>query len=762
MSTNSIGGGQIGRSVPRLEAREKVTGRAEYTHLMRLPGMLHGKIFRSTVAHGRIKSIDTSAAKKIPGVYRVITAEDVVKVIPNPYYGPAFHDQPILAMEKVRFVGEPVAVVLAADPHVAEAATHAIVAEYEEMQAVYDEVEAMTAPVYVHDELKPAGSFADLKHLKGQKNTNLALNAKLRRGDVDKAFAEAAHVFEHEFRTQKCLHVPFEPFCSIADYKESGLTIHSGAQGPSFVRSEIARLLNWPENRVRIKVPYLGGGYGGKLYIKLEALVTACSMIARRPVKIALTMEEQFYQITKHPSTVRIKTGVDKTGRITARKCEVFWNGGAYADIGPRVTHKSGFTAGGPYDIDNVWIDSYAMYTNMTPAGALRGFGMPQLVFAHESHTDMMARALDIDPVEFRRKNVLQNGRPQATGTILKDAPLEAILDHVAERLRWKEKFDRGSATLKRGRGIAFALKACVSPTTSVAIINVGADGSPTLYISTVDMGQGSDTGMAQIAGEVLNVPAESVRVVARDTDVTPYDMGTLGSRSLFHMGHAVRLAAEDARSKIDALRREVGEPEGSNTPVSGLFIKKYGMKAGNIVGTGSYRPDYVAPDHETGLSPEITPFWMVAATGAEVEVDTETGRIRIAKLVNAVDCGTLVNPRIVETQISGAALMQLGFTLFEKMNLDAGQVTNASLADYKIPGIADVPPMINEAIDAYQHNAPFGAKGVGESATLSLSPAVANALDDACGVRLMELPLTPEAVLRALREKAGTPLEAE
>src|SRR6202167_1903799 len=465
MSTNPIGGGQIGRSVPRLEAREKVTGRAEYTHLMRLPGMLHGKIFRSTVAHGRIKSIDTSAAKKMPGVYRVITADDVVKVIPNPYYGPAFHDQPILAMDKVRFVGEPVAVVLAADPHVADAAVQAITAEYEELEPIYDEVEAMTSSIHVHDELKPAGSFADLKDLKGIKDTNLALQAKTRRGDVDKVFAEAQHVFEHEFRTQRCLHVPFEPFASIADYKDSGLTIYSGAQGPSFVRSEIARLLGWPENKVRIKVPYLGGGYGGKLYIKLEALVTACSMIARRPVKIALTMEEQFYQITKHPSTVRIKTGVDNNGRITARKCEVFWNGGAYADIGPRVTHKSGFTAAGPYDIDNVWIDSYAMYTHMTPAGALRGFGMPQLTFAHERHTDMMPRPLAIAPVESRRRSVLRDGRPQATGTILKDAPLEAVLEHVADRLHWNATFDRGSGTIKRGRGLAFALKACVSPT---------------------------------------------------------------------------------------------------------------------------------------------------------------------------------------------------------------------------------------------------------------------------------------------------------
>ncbi len=761
MSTNKMGGGQIGRSVPRLEARDKVTGRAEYTHLMRLPGMLHGKVFRSTLPHGRIKSIDASAAQKMPGVFRVVTAADVIKVIPNPYYGPAFHDQPILAIDKVRFVGEPVAVVLAADPHVAEAATQTIVAEYEEMEPVFDEVEAMTASSYVHEELKPAGTFADLKHLKGQKNTNLALNAKLRRGDIDKAFAAAAHVFEHEYRTQKVLHVPLEPFASIADAKDSSITIYTGSQGPSFVRAEVARLLDWPENRVRIKVPYLGGGFGGKLYIKLEALVAACSLVARRPVKIALTMEEQFYQITRHPSTVRIKTGVDKTGRITARKCEVFWNGGAYADVGPRVTHKSGFTAAGPYDIDNVWIDSYAMYTNMTPAGALRGFGMPQLTFAYESDSDMVARKLKIDPVEFRRKNVLRDGRPQATGTIMKDAPIESILEHLADRLRWNQPFDRGSGMLKRGRGLAIALKACVSPTTSVAIVNISADGSPTLYISTVDMGQGSDTGMAQIVGEVLNVPAELVRVIARDTDVTPYDMGTLGSRSLFHMGHAARLAAEDARAKIEELRREVGEPEGSNTPISGLFIKKYGMKAGNIVGSGSYRPAHVEPDHETGLSPQITPFWMVGGAGAEVEVDTETGRVRILEMVNVVDCGTKVNPRIVETQISGAALMQLGFTMSEKMNYDSGQVTNASLADYKITGIGDLPAvMINEAIDAYQHNAPFGAKGVGESATLALSPAIANAIDDAVGVRLSELPLTPEAVYRALRAREGRPLE--
>jgi CO/xanthine dehydrogenase Mo-binding subunit len=754
-------GGQVGRSLPRLEAREKVTGRAEYTHNLRLPGMLYGKVVRSTIAHGRIESIDTVAAKSVRGVYRVVTAQDVIKVIPHPYYGPAFHDQPILAIGKVHYVGEPIAVVLADDPHVAENAAALIVAEYEELPAVYDEVEAAQNKILVHDELKPAGTFADLKHLKGVKGTNVALDYQLRRGDVEKAFAQAAHVFEHEFRTQKVLHLPFEPFVSIADYKGDRLTLYTASQGPSFVRIEIARLLGWPENRVRVKVPFLGGGYGGKLYIKLEALVTALSMIARRPVKVALPMEEVFYTITRHPMTFRIKSGIDQNGCITARRCEVFWNGGAYADIGPRVAQKSGFTASGPYDIENVSIDSYALYTNQPPAGALRGFGVPQLVWAYESHTDMMARALEIDPLEFRRRNILREGGQHATGTPLKDAPVEKVLEHLAARMNWTKPFDRRAGPVRRGRGLAIAIKAVISPTTSVAIVNVNADGSITLYCGTVDMGQGSDTAMAQMVGEILNIPAESVNVVPRDTDVTPYDMGTLGSRSLFHMGHAVRLAAEQARDKIASLARDLGLPDGTNYSVADLFQKKYGMQAGNIVGTGVYKPDYVPPQPGTGLTPNVTPFWMVSGVGAEVEVDTETGHVRIARLLNVCEIGKPINPKICESQISGAATMQLGFTMFEKMHFDGGQVTNASLADYKIPGFHDLPVIFeNEAIEAYQSNGPFGGKGVGEVATFCVSPAIGNAIDDAVGVRLTELPLTPEAVLRALRAKENRPIE--
>jgi CO/xanthine dehydrogenase Mo-binding subunit len=756
----TIGSGQVGRSVRRLEGAAKVSGRAEYVHNLRLPGMLHGKIVRSTVSHGRIRSIDVDAASALEGVHRVVTVADIRTVVPEPFYGPAFHDQPILAVDKVHYVGEPVAVVLAADPHVADAAAQLVVADYEELPAVYDEVEAMTSAAIVHDVLKPAGTFPDLKHLQGRHDTNVALDFHLRRGDVARGFAEADHVFEHRFRTQQVLHLPLEPFVSVGEPGDNRLTIHTASQSPSFVRSEIARLLGWPENRVRVKVPYLGGGFGAKLYIKLEALVAALALLVRRPVKISLTMEEQFYTLTKHASTFRIKSGV-KNGRITARQCEVWWNGGAYADIGPRITQKSGFTAAGPYDIENVSIDSYSLYTNLTPAGALRGFGIPQLVWAYESHTDMMARALKLDPVEFRRASILREGRPQATGTPMQDAAIAAVLDRLAVRMSWGQAFDRGSGTIRRGHGVAIGFKASISPTTSVAIVNVAADGSATLYCSTVDMGQGSDTANAQLVAEVLNIEAEAVTVVHPDTDVTPYDMATLGSRSMFHMGNAVKLAAQDARDKIAALARDLGLPEGSNVPIAELFQKQYKMQAGNIIGVGSYIPAYAPPDHATGQTPNATPFWMVGATGAEVAVDTETGHVQVTRLVNVADLGRPINPRIVETQLSGAAIMQLGFTMQEKIEFDGGQIVNASLADYKIPSILDIPAdLVSEAVEAEQHSGPFGAKGVGESGTFGVSPAIANAIDDAVGVRLTSLPLTAETLYRALRSAQNDPLE--
>ena len=368
------------------------------------------------------------------------------------------------------------------------------------------------------------------------------------------------------------LHLPFEPHASIADYKDTGVTLYTASQGPSFVRTEIARLLGWPENKVRIKVPYLGSGYGAKLYIKLEALALALSMIARRPVKVALTFEELFYQITKHPSTFRIKSGVDKDGKIVARKCEVFWNGGAYADIGPRVTQKSGLTASGPYEIDNVWINSYALYTNVTPAGALRGFGVPQLVWAYESHTDMMARALKLDPVEFRRKNLLREGRPHATGTILKDAAVEKVMDSVLERMNWSKPFDKGTGVVKRGRGFGIAIKAVITPTTSVAIVNVSGRrlGHALLRHRRHGPGLGYRDGAdgrrnaQHPGGNRAGGAARHRRDALRHGH----------ARLALAVPHGPRGATRRrARSRqLKALAREVGEPEGSNIPVARAF----------------------------------------------------------------------------------------------------------------------------------------------------------------------------------------------
>jgi CO/xanthine dehydrogenase Mo-binding subunit len=768
---------QVRRSVRRLEGRAKVDGSAEYILNLTLPGMLYGKIARSSIPHGKIVSIDATAALALEGVHAVITGEDIRRLIPNPYYGPAFHDQPILALEKVRYAGEPVAVALATDPHIAEEAADLISVEYEPLEPVFDEVAAAKtdAPI-IHETLKPAATFTDLKYLQGRSGTNVALTAHTARGDVEKGFRESDHIFEHTFRNGKVIHAPLETFVTVAESTSNGLTIHTSSQSPSFVRSEVSRLLGWPENRVRVRTAFLGGGFGGKLYIKLEALVAACTLLVRKPVRIALTMEEQFYTITKHGATVRLKTGVNDDGQILARDVEVWWNGGAYADIGPRVAQKSGFTSAGPYDIENIAIKSHAIYTNEPPAGALRGFGVSQVVWAYESQMDIIAKALGLDPLNLRRRNILRQGRQHATGMIMTDIDIDAVLDRLAERMDWNRPFDRRSGTIRRGRGIAIGIKACVAPTTSVAMVNIYGDGSCGVCCSTVDMGQGSDTAMAQIAAEVLGVTAEAIRVIHPDTDVTPYDMATLGSRSTYHMGNAVAAAAKDARAQLlriaaAVLKTNIDELECRDGGVitrsdarmtfREVMAARFAMQAGNIIGVGSFAPPYEKPDQATGQSRQITPFWMLGGAGAEIEVDIETGHIRVTKLVNVGDAGSPINPDVVERQLIGAGTMQFGFTLFEEMVFNEGQVVNASFADYKIPGMLDIPAdLTGEMVEVPHRDGPFGAKGVGETGMFCVSPAIGNALYDAVEVRLTEMPLTPERVLRALRQAQGRPLE--
>lgn len=763
----------VGRSSPRNASTAKVRGTAEYIHNLVLPGMLHAVLVRSQHARGTMLAVTTEHAEAVPGVVRVITAADVERLLDTTTFGPAFHDRPVLATDQVRYVGEPVAVVVATSVRVARAAAELVEVELEPSAGVYDPVEAAApgAPL-VHEALRPGVTFPDLAHLRDVRGTNIAMTTKLRHGDVDPSLADAELVYDHTFTTSAVMHTPLEPNVVVVEPTDHGVTAHSATQSPSFVRAELARLLGWPEHRVRVRTAFLGGGFGAKLYMHIEPIALVCALATGRPVRLALTMDEQFLTISRHGVVVRLITGVRRDGTFVARRCEIWWNGGAYADIGPRVSQKSGFVAAGPYRFDAVSIDSHMVYTNLVPAGAMRGFGIPQVVFAYESQTDIIAADLGMDPVALRRRNLLREGDLHHSGTPMTGARTGEVLDELVDRMDWDQPFDTGKGPVRRGRGLAIALKAVVTPSTSVATVSLSGDASVTAYCSTADVGQGSETAYAQLVAEVLGVDEADVHVVHADTDVTPYDMGTLGSRSLYHAGNALVEAATDVRGQVLAaagdqfgvdpgeLRIHAGTVltrDGEDKlPLRDVLRGRFGMQGGNLVATASFTPPYEKPDPETGRSSAVTAFWMVGGVGAEVEVDTETGKVLVTRAVTVGDCGTLINPTVVRTQLTGGAIMQLGMTLSEEMQHEDGQLTNAGLGFYKIPSIQDT-PVRNEgiAVPSHQHDGPFGAKGVGETGTFALSPAVANAVAHATGARVAGLPLTPDRVAAALAERA-------
>ncbi|RSK55301.1 xanthine dehydrogenase family protein molybdopterin-binding subunit [Bacillus canaveralius] len=746
---------------------------------MEMPGMLHIKLLRSTVPHGKIKSIDASLAEQMPGIVKVVTGEDIKNLDINPYYGPAFRDQPVIAIDKVRYVGDPVVAVIATSVHAASNAVNYIDVEYEELEPVFDVVAATekTAPI-VHDVMRPAGSFADLKSLTPKEGSNVCLHYKLRHGNIDQGFEEADHVFEDVFQTPAAVHLPMEQHVGIAYAEPDGkVNIWTANQSPSFIRSEVAYVLKVPESRVRVRVPYIGGGFGTKLYVKIEALLAVLALIVKKPVKLALTMEEVFITLTKHATVFKMKTGVTNDGKIVARKCEVFWDTGAYADIGPRITQKSGFTAAGPYKIPNVQIDSYCVYTNNTPAGAFRGFGVPQLVWAYESQMDIIAKKMGWDPLQFRQNQVLKEGSIHATGQKITAVGLDKVLDELGDKIAWKEFYNNNKPVItKRGskvraKGLAIGLKAVLTPSISGAIVTLFADGSASVYTSTVDMGQGSDTILGQIAAEVLGLPRDKVHVVHPDTDVTPYDTITAASRSTFYMGNAIHNAAEEVKKQIvefaaghfevdlDELTLENERVFVKEEPEKGLTLKEvfklmFKMPAGSIIGRDVFESHYQSPDPETGQSEDIAIFWFPGGTAVEIEVDTETGKIDVLHLVSAGDVGKAINPFNVHQQLYGASIMQLGQALFEECHFDYGQMINSSMADYKVPTFKDLPKNLETVIVEVPHpEGPFGAKGVGETATFGVHPAIANALFLATGARVKDIPLTPEKVLKAIKE---------
>jgi CO/xanthine dehydrogenase Mo-binding subunit len=768
------GASAVGQRWIRTDAEAKVRGTFRYTADEPVGRVCFVGVHRASRPHARIIAVETEAARSVPGVAAVVTGADMYRALGDRLLsGPAFGDQPALAYDKVRYAGEPVAAVLAWDLATARAAADEVYVEYEDLEPVHDVDAAVAGGPFVHSELRPSAVFGDLAHLSGRTATNVNYEYNLRKGDVDAAVSGAATTVNGEFWSPPTHHVPIEVPCTTAWLAGDRLEVLSTTQTPSYVRQAIAELLDLRLNQVRVRTRPLGGSFGSKMYDRFEPLVAALAWLLRMPVRMEATREEAFLVTTRHGVAVTGQMSADADGNIVAASADVRYDTGAYADIGPRITAKSGMVACGPYRMEAARVRSRCVYTNKPSAGPYRGFGVPQVTFSHETLVDELARARGEDPAAYRRRQLLREGDTAVMGTVMHSADFVGCLDAATEAIGWDSPLRREEGSWRWGRGVAVGMKAVLTPTISNAVLQLNQDATATLLISTVDMGQGSDTIMAQIAAEVLCLGPGQVRVVAADTDVTPYDTITAGSRSTYHTGNAVRLAAERMRDRLIFLGAErlgvsatdckltaegvVSSSQQRSITLPELIHGYFGALGTTLTTEANYNTQWVPYDHETGQSPKVTEHWFAGAVAAEVGVDTRTGRTRIRHVALAADVGRAINPTMVEQQLIGSAIMGTGQALFDYIVFDEGQMLNGTLLDYQLPSIKDVPDKITPIIIESPHQTgPFGAKGVGETVLIPFSPAIANAVRDAVGVRITTLPLTPERVLTALRDSAN------
>ena len=771
----------IGQSIGMIDGRERVRGAIAYALNVRLPGMLVGGILRSDRPHARVLNVDTSRAERVAGVVAVLSRADLVdQDAIFPYFGPVIRDQAIVAIDKVRYVGDPVAAVAASDEDAVQEALGCIDVEYEELPWVTDEVEAMRpgAPV-VHESLpRAAASFGDIV-LHTEEGTNCANHFTLRKGDVERGFAEADFIYEDTFRSPPVQHVPLETHVAVAQLQDGKVTIWTGTQTPHIVRSQVAEVFKVPVSDVRIIVHTLGGGYGAKCYAKLEPLAAVLAWKAHRPVKLVLTRDEEFRTVTKHGATITLKTGVKKDGTLVAHQALAYYNTGAYADIGPRLIKNGGYSTVGPYRVPNVVADSYAVYTNTVPAGAFRGFGISQGAWAYECQMDMIAERLGMNPLELRRKNLLRDGDTFSTGQVVGDLHYGELLDNALQALGGEGPgariaAARPSATpespatkpgerFRRGRAVTCTIKTTVTPSTSSALAKLNEDGSLNVLTSSVEMGQGAKTALAQIAAHHSGVAVERVRVSEPDTDVTPYDQQTSSSRTTFSMGEAVKRAVHEIKGElldIASERLEVAKEdliaEHERVQVRGVPDRALtyaqivaGSRRGNLLGRGTFATTG-GLDPETGQG-VASARWLQAAAGCEVDVDTETGKVEVLRFHANLYTGRTVNPRQCELQIEGSTAFGVGQALIEEMVYDEGRLQNSNLAEYLIPSFRDLPLVLSTF--ALEDPGSEEIYGIGETSLPAVMPAIANAVYNAVGVRITDLPITPEKVLRGLRE---------
>lgn len=757
----------VGKSVPRIDGRGMVTGQTKYAFDVSFPNMLVGKMIRSPHAHARILSIDTSKAEKLPGVHAIITARDThqIKFGSNEYFFPHTVDQMAIEADKVRYVGDELGAVAAIDEETAEKALSLIDVKYEILPHVVDVLEAMKpgAPL-IHESLN-----------------NIAVILPVNFGNPERAMKEADYVREDKFWAPAAHMAAIEPHVCVGQWEtfSNKITLWASSQAPFKCREALAKTLKMDLNDVRVIKLAVGGGFGGKLEM-LPMDFAACLLSKKAgglPVKICCNREEEFMTTRrKHGMHYKIKTGVKKDGTIVGMSVEVIADGGAYCSYGPTVLAAAIMRIFMVYKLQHFRGSGYRVYTNTPISGAMRGFGGVQSGFAIESHIDMLAEGVGMDPIEFRLKNITCPNMTTVNKMVLTTNGLRECIEQAVEKSGWKEKYGK-QKNIRRGIGIGIAAdvmgsKMYKSHESAGSIVKVEEDCSVYLFTGAADCGQGSNTALSQIACQELGVSYSRIKCKSGDTEITPFDTGSFASRVTFISGNATILAARDAKMqilnviaqecKIDLKDLDIKAEEVIHTSTGKKLMTfekavelSYSFNYGKqIIGRGSYNPKTTPIDFRTGEG-NVSGSYGFEAQIAEVEVDTETGEVKLLKLYDAHDIGKAINPQSVEGQIEGSLAMGIGYTFLENLQFNKkGKPANGNFANYRLPRTMGLPPVESIMIETNDPEGPFGAKGMGEASLLPTSAAIANAIYDAVGVRIKELPITPDKIIKGLKEK--------
>ena len=757
MDTYSI----VGKPIPQRDAIEKVKGAAIYTSDMKMSGMLHGKILRSKIPHARILNVDVSKAEKLKGVRAVITAKDTPMIKYS--ISPTWADKLILVNHKVRYIGDEIAAVAAVDEETAQEALELIAVEWEDLPAVYDPLDAMKAG-------------APLIHDAAENNISKVLEMEC--GIVDAAFAAADVVVEDTFKTQAQSHCSLETHCCIATCSATDdVRMWVGSQAPHPLRQRLSGALGINAAKIHISTPYIGGGFGSK--IDLEPAQAICVLLAKKtgkPVKIEHSRKEQFATTRmRHPTINTLKFGANRDGIIVAKQANVIMDNGAYNSHGPAVLAYHNVMFSTLYRVENIKYTGQLVYTNKNWGGACRGYGDPQTAFAQEVMMDMLADELNMDPVDLRLKNANEPNEVTANAVKITSCGLKETLIQAREESGWDKK--RKQKKKYRGMGVASMIYTGGGSigsgfNYSGATMQMNADGTLHLLMGAVDIGQGSNTILTQMAAEVMRTDPDMIRLTTADTDTTFPCMGTFGSRVTYCAGHAVIEAAEGLKQQLLEQAADILEANLKDLEINdrNVFVKGSPEKALSYaeIGAASFykkKKPLVAHGYYNGpdVPPEFDPVTykgypspaLVFATHlAEVEVDPTTGKVEVLNFVAAHDVGRAINPLLVEGQIEGGAAQGIGWALMEGLEFDNGEIINPNFHDYKMLTAKDISKVKTLLIETIDPNGPFGAKGVGECAMVPTAPAIINAIYDAVGVRIKDLPATCEKVFMRLREK--------